>query len=426
MRHLIFILLLLPCTINSQILINDLDEPDTTSSMIVSTYGSAFYQSQGISNDFSNKFLVGGFIDDELKEKVERQLTDQGNRLGIGFSAGFQFYDFRDTIFNNADWGFSLNLEHHALFNSSFTRDLFHAAFVGNADRVGASMQLGPTSFNQIVFQEFGASLVYKPTGCEFGISAIKGQSHLAMNATNMVLTTASDVSEITLDAQLNLQQVGDGNVNLATMNGAGVATNATYYIPIRVNNTAPASLDGKSKKSSIGKLRLAVDNLGFIAWTRVPQTYSVDSSYRFSGYEVENLFDADYNNVFDEQELKDSILPTAKEGTYYTMLPTLVSVSFIPENRGNRKLLGIAGAQYLFNANYRPLVYGGMTYAINEKLTSSIIGIVGGYGEITTGLRIKYSTKKIGAFISTNNLIGMISPSGYGKNLNGGALWRF
>ena len=94
--------------------------------MAITVYSDVYYQSQGLSNDFMNKFIFGGFIDDDLKEKVEQQLQDHSNRFGVGFSTGMKFYDLRDTVFNNKNWGYAIQLDHHTLSNSSFSRDLFH------------------------------------------------------------------------------------------------------------------------------------------------------------------------------------------------------------------------------------------------------------------------------------------------------------
>lgn len=407
-------------------MLNDLTLSDKGKTMAITAYSDIFYQSQGLSNDFMNKFIFGGHIDKELKKKVEKQLQDEGNRLGIGWSTGLKFYDLRDSVFKNTDWSYAVNFEHHTLANSSFTRDLFHGVFIGNADRVGLDLKMGPSSFNTVTFQELGYSFVYKPKGCEFGISLIKGQSHQAMEASKMTLNTSSDVSTITLDANATMHLTDSARTKISTLNGVGLGLNAIYYIPIRTVSEGSSSLEQEAEKVEIGTIRIEVDNLGFVSWNRNPEIYRVDSLYSFSGYEIQNIFDQDYSNWFNEEELKDSLLPKAESSTYYTLLPAVFSVSFMPNMANGKKMNALVGARYQLNANYRPLVYGGLVYSINEHFNTSLLGIVGGYGEITAGLRVRYSGKSVGAYISSNNVIGMLSPNGYGKNLNLGMVCRF
>jgi len=429
MRIVLFIVFVFPFLAFGQSLLNDLEISTGKNNVAVSAYSDVFYQSQGLSNDFLGKFIFGGNIDTDLKNKIEAQLTDEKNRFGVGISSGIKFYDVSDSLMKNLDWGIAIGIEHHSLTNASFTRDLFHAVFIGNADRIGQDLNMGPTSFNSTTFQELGFSLVNKPKGHEFGVSIIKGQSNQSLKAKTLTLNTASDVSTLTLETNGTLitSDSSQSNVNIMTMNGIGAAVNVIYYIPIGKPKESFSSLGKDSgKKPELASLRIGIDNLGFVSWYRNPATYTSDTTYSFSGYEIENLFDNDYTNWFDQQELKDSILPQATYKNYYTLLPAVFTVSFIPNFKPDKKLYGIAGGKYQINANARPVFYGGLQYVVNKSFSGSLIGIVGGYGDITAGVRVKYSSNNIAGFVSCNNLPGLIFKNAYGKNLNLGMICRF
>jgi len=428
MKKILFILILLPYISYGQSLLNDFKFSNDSNNFAVYAYTDIFYQSQGISNDLMSKFIRGGNIDNDLKNKIESQLTSSKNRFGIGVSGGFKFYDISDSALHNPDWGFAINVEHHTLINSSFTSDLFHAVFMGNADRVGQDLNMGPSSFNSVSYQEFGFSLVYKPKGCEFGVSIIKGQSHQSLSAKTLTLNTAADISNISLetDGNFRLSDSAQGPVTLGTMNGIGAAISAAYYIPIgKPKNSFASFMKDEEPGPNKGSLRVAVKNLGFVSWFKNPVTYSSDTSYQFNGYEIQNIFDNDYSNWFDEDALRDSIFPKAKAGSYATLLPATFSLTFIPNILPDHKIYPVAGARYQINANARPLVYGGVQYVLNNSFSGSVIGIFGGYGDVTAGLRIKYTSDQISAFISSNNMAGMFSKNGYGNNLNLGLIWR-
>ena len=151
---------------------------DTTASISIDGYASAFYQGQGLTNEFMNKLIFGGYIDSQLKDQTARGLTREGNRLALGYNAGIKRYIITDSLFSNPNWCYAINMDHTELSSSTYSRDLFHGLFTGNADRIGQNLEMGPSVFNRIVFQELGFSLVHKSSRIEFGASFIKGQSH--------------------------------------------------------------------------------------------------------------------------------------------------------------------------------------------------------------------------------------------------------
>ncbi|MFT7612669.1 MAG: hypothetical protein ACI9J3_001632 [Parvicellaceae bacterium] len=428
MKRIVFIIILLPSLGFGQSLLNDFKFSNDSNNFAIQVYSDVFYQSQGISNDLMSKFIRGGNINTDLKSKIESQLTSEKNRFAVGISTGLKFYDISDSALHNPDWGFAINVEHHTLINSSFTSDLFHAVFVGNADRVGQDMNMGPSSFNSVSYQEFGFSLVYKPKGCEFGVSIIKGQSHQSLRAKTLTLNTAADISNLSLETEgdFRLSDSAQGAVTLGTMNGIGAAINVAYYIPIgKPKNSFASFMKDERPEPNAGSLRIGVKNLGFVSWFKNPVTYSSDTMYEFNGYEIQNIFDNDYSNWFNADALRDSIFPEAESGSYATLLPATFSLTYIPTILLDKKLFPIAGASYRINANARPLIYGGVQYVLSNSISGSVIGIFGGYGDITAGLRIKYTSDQVSAFISSNNIAGMLSKNGYGNNLNLGLIWR-
>jgi len=412
----------------SQSLFQEIIGDAETSPLIITAYADGFYQGLGLPNKFINKFLYGGHISNDLKDEVENQLKTDDNRFGAGFRTGVKIYDLCDSLFKNGNWGFAVALEHQQLLTSSFSKDLFHAAFVGNKDRIGQDLNLGPSYFNSIQFQTLEFNFVHKHKQCEFGVAIVKGQSHRALAADNMKLSTAGDLSEITLITDVSYYQSDSSNARLTAFNGIGAALNLVYFIPITTNNSR-ASLeeaDNDDVKSTIGKLKLEVDNFGLVSWMTAPTSYDLDTTFSYQGYEIQNLFDQDLSNLIDQDALIDSVQPTPNSKSYMSLLPAVFSISFIPGLQKPNSITGMAGASYQINANTMPIVYGGVSYKLNDRLSSSLIGIVGGYSTINAGLQLKYNSPKVSAIISTNNLIGLATKNGYGKHLNFGVLCRF
>ena len=401
---------------------------DQNNSLVIRSFAEGFYQGQGLTNRFIDKFIYGGHISDELKQEVESQLKTEENRMGLCFRTGIKFYDLSDSLFKGKHWGISIGLEHQQLITTSFTQDLFHAVFFGNADRIGQDLNMGPTRLSAVQFQSLKFNLVNKKNHCEFGFSVVKGQSNITFNADQFRLSTEADLSEITLVSQASLFQSNTNSTGFFAGNGIGAALNAVYFIPIK-------SLSGKQKaksdeseteKVTIGHLKFEIDNFGFINWMSDPSIYQTDSTYNYSGFEIQDLFNQDISNLVDTEVLTDSLLPTRQKSPYNTILPAVFSVSFEPTADKNNSISGMAGAWYQIMANARPVVYGGVRYRLNERFSGAIVGLVGGYATINAGLKLTYSGSKIGAVIATNNLIGMVSKNGNGRHLNFGVICKF
>ena len=412
----------------SQSLFHEILEEADNRPLIISAHADVFYQGQGLPNKFINKFLYGGHIDNDLKDEVENQLKTEDNRFGVGFRTGVKIYDLSDSLFKNGNWGFAVALEHQQLLTSSFSKDLFHAAFVGNADRIGQDLNMGPSYFNSIQFQTLEFNFVHKQKQCEFGLAIVKGQSHMELAADKMKLNTAGDLSEITLITDLSFFRSDSSNARLSAFNGIGAALNLVYFIPITTSGSR-ASLEGAEKgdvKSTLGKLKLEIDNFGLVSWMTTPTSYDLDTTFSYKGYEIQNLFNQDLSNLIDQDALIDSVQPTPSSRSYRSLLPAVFSISFIPGLQKSNSITGLAGASYQINANSKPIVYGGVSYKLNDRISSSLIGIVGGYGTINAGLQLRYNSSNVSAIISSNNLIGLATKNGYGKHLNFGVLCRF
>ena len=412
---------------NAQTLFIGSNTIDSTNSCVIEGYANAFYQGQGLSNEFMNKLIFGGYIDDQLKDQTEQKLLNFGNRLAIGFSSGIKCYIETDSLLKNPNWNYALNADYIELNSSSYSKDLFHVIFSGNADRIGQNMELGPSFMNRVVFQKLGLNLAHKSNNCEFGVSFIKGQSHLALAANKMTLHTESDLSAISLETNTNIQSANKRGNNIGALNGLGFALNFTYSHPIKVNNHSSSSLSKETVATKeIGTITFQMDNVGTVAWNNYPNTYQIDTTYSYAGYEVDNLFDTENANWLNKNVLSDSLLPQPEVSNYWTLLPAVFNIVYVSKLTAAHPLGSVAGARYQINANMKPMVYGGVNIRLHRKLNTSVIGIVGGYGTITAGMRINYSSKLISAFASCNNMIGLFSKKGYGKNINLGLQCRF
>lgn len=395
----------------AQELFTDWGWQSDSSRMALSLETEGYYQSTGFRNEFMNYFIRGGHIPEKtISETIERM--DQWERIGAAFRTGFKFYDLRDSVFKNNRWGYSVNFRHTGLINALFTRDFVHGVFVGNTGKEGNQLSLSKSAFNTITYQEIGFSLVDKNNLSEFGVAVIKGQSHRGMNIDNMVLRT-NGISSIDLDIS-GAYRFSDSAANkLSTLNGIGAAMNLKWNMPLTV------------KGQSAGLLTIEAQNIGVVSWNRNGQEYLLDTNYNYSGFNLGNPLTQDFNTVFDLDNLQDSIVPTAKKKSYTTWLPGLLRIAKNPDPDNAKKWQSIAGLQWRINANYCPLFYAGTYFRPIENWAFSTALTYGGYDDLAIALRGAYHATKISVFLSSSNLIGMMSKNGSGKSLNFGIICR-
>ena len=81
-------------------------------------------------------------------------------------------------------------------------------------------------------------------------------------------------------NSNFNLAVSDTNNKNLTTFNGVGASADIFFETPY------------KSKLGKQSILTVNANNIGFIHWRNNSVQYSSDSTLRFNGYNIKNIFD--------------------------------------------------------------------------------------------------------------------------------------
>ncbi len=363
--------------------------------------------SNNIKASMVNQLFFGGYIDKSMKDEALNKSLGF-NRAGAYLNYGVHsFFSPR----KNADkLSFFIAAKQQYLIHAGYTRDFFQLAFYGNKPLAGSTANLAQSNINTIAFNEFKVGVLFKKVDSTakigISISVLQGSRLIYFNfGKNSSLFTSSSYDEIVFNSNFNVTISDTSQKKWYQLNGIGASTDIYFETPY---------------KSQLGKysvLSLNINNFGFIHWLRNSVKYSTDSVLKFTGYNINTIYD-----------LKDSTLSkinadsmfrkitNARKGGFNTNIPT----NLILYNKiyfGHLKFSLGTGFRYLFNANYKPYIFVEPAYQLNQYFQTTLHFGYGGYALFNFGLSLMYQTKHWHFYIGSNNLQGWVLPNiSYGQ----------
>ena len=387
----------------------------THSNIAVVAYSDFYTASNCFTVNFIRNFFGSGFITDQMKADASANLLDL-NTIGIDFYNGvwFMMRTKKDdhTIFIG---GIDYNFEE----SSQFSRDLFHVVFYGNYDMQGLTADFSKSKFSLTSTMEYKAGLmkIYDKNynTYKFGVTGglVQGLSGLDINAKNTTLYTAPDGRYLDLAYDLEINTSGNNKPSLTSFNGAGFSFDAFGQIYLQGPDLT---------------INAMVNDLGMVFWTKDPLKISGDSTQRFEGVEIDNLFgEVDSAAVGNTDSLLEIIGVVKEENAFSQALPSRLNAS-ISKGIGETGYITL-GSQFIFNTPYKPLIFiqAGKSF-IPLGMTVSVNAHAGGYGGYNAGLDI---SKSFGRFlqlkVGSNSLLGTLMPDNFtGAAAYANAIVRF
>ncbi len=359
----------------------------------VSVIGLANVHTTSFPLEMSNKFLYGGFIDNDLKSRaLSKHKTN--NYFGLNAQAEIGYLSQIKSVFGiaNSFWGAKLTTNY--LSFNKYSKDLFDLIFNGNTSSIGTPLSFDDTEFN---FQQFnsigftyGLNFADVVGSGSIQISAtphlLIGTSFTDISITNGSLLTSANGEEIDIELQANYNTLDTGNASGSLGIGAMIDLNLVYT----------------SDKNTFA---FSVTNLGSINWD-TQQKYNVDTSFTFSGIEIEDVFNIK-DSVIDVAGFQDSLLNNTPSKTSKA-LPTLFSIYF--QHKFTDKLSIKNWANYRLTTSYIPFVMSQVNYNFGS-FSTGVSGAYGGYGNFQTGLVIGLHVNAFSINLGTTNALGFISP---------------
>lgn len=354
--------------------------------------------SNGIYNAFLNKFIVGGYIDKPLKDASASNMKEL-NVLGANFN-----YDVAAFFGKNPKYSYLIGVKDQQIFNASYTKDFYQLAFYGNRPYLDETKNFSGSSINSLRFQELKVGFIWHKidTTAKIGVSVsvLKGQQLFYIKANQgSSLYTNADGTELIFNSNFTMAMSDTGKLsNPLLYSGAGASADIFFETPY----------NSRLGKSSV--LTVNANNIGFLHWFDNSVQYSSDSSFRFSGYQVDNLLD-----------LQDSTLAAINQDTIIRNTTNAHKEAFnvnIPTNLliinkiiFTDKFALSTGFRYLFNSNFKPYFFADAEYNFTPRFSTALHVGYGGYARLGVGLTLQYNSPGFYVKVGSNSLQGYISP---------------
>ena len=397
------LILLMGFSVNAQ---NNFLTPDSSTQIIVNGIGGV--ASSSIPQNFMNKFIFPGFIDDNLKKEASDKIKNKnyfgGNAIG---NINILFSALNDTSKTSKLFGFGFGIRTEV--DLRFTRDLFDLIFYGNQPFAGTTLNLNNTNFNALSYSflelSFGTSKITSNTCTSLwgDMGLVLGHGFTDLNLKNASIFTEQNGDYLALSASESTISMSEA-LTTSFPKGLGVKFDIHY-----------------SQQTESSKLFISVENIGGILW-RNATSADIDTTFYFEGIEIENIFQLS-DSVWNQFSSIDSLI-TSKKEDIFKIIPVDFTVYY--KKKLNLIYFDLLARHRLF-ANYTPFVRAGLNFDL-PLFSPGITAAYGGYSNLRIGLNT--DIKLINALkiqIGTNNILGAIIPKSTNA-LDGyaGLLFRF
>jgi hypothetical protein len=363
-------------------------------SIIYSGFG--YYGSTAMDNETTSLFNNGGFYSTSLKKETQDRLNNY-NYLGGEYSNKIEYTDSGSELLGGM--GHYVNLELAGSQGLIFSKDLFNIVFEGNSNYIGDTAWLSRTEFSGYGYQKIGFGIANKGK-FKVGLGLLNFTNYRSGTLDKSYLYTSPEADSIFLEAE--------GRFKNGTGSSAGIGIGIDFELVSNLLSTD--SIVTPSRGFVLG-----ARNLGVYIGNPNTQNYILDTSYSFSGFEV-NTFSDIQSELFATENLGDTLLPDAENKRHFELLPAEVYF-YSPADPMGKKLQIIYGFRYRIKSATQAMITFGLNYRVSEKLQLNTYIIGGGYNYIQWGTSLTRKFNQVSLGLSVNNMIGLVSKEGYGKS---------
>jgi hypothetical protein len=337
--------------------------------------GEYYFASTALTNRIAGDYFLHRFITNETKNTVSSSLQST-NRYFAGFNGTFEYLYRPDSCRLN----YIFTLQHHYFTDSQFSDDLFELYFRGNKGFSGATATLDASNFRSLLYYQAGfgvsgSSLSGQTNWYAIG-SLLLGHDVLDIQTDKTRLYTSPDGEFIDADLDLMFRQSDSTANNPGAVNGTGFGMTAGFATHIGWKTA----------------LHVGVRNLGFIHFFDRSSVVRSDTSLRFEGIEVSDLFnfgDSVSSTVINDSAIVQQFLSDRRKEGFTIYTPGQIDL-WLERPTGFHQSTVAIGMRQLISANARPISWCQLSYPVGAH-TFRLHGQYGGYTEFTAGIGYEY-----------------------------------
>lgn len=376
-------------------------QDDSSHQVVIESY--IDLSSSAIRSDFIKAFYQGEFITNELKNNTRANLSDK-NRFGADISLKSTWFG-KDSIYH--DWKPSIGLSHRQFVASSFSDDLFNTVFYGNGMFANNTASFDGLKMNYLAYQsiDFGLYRLTENQKIGFSLGIVKGSQFIDLDSPQSSLFTSTNASQLDFILSGSMKTSDTSKTNLSAWNGTGLKGDFFYEKTLKNGDQIGGS----------------INDLGFISFNKQSLDYTLDSSYSFTGIEINNLLSPS-DSMLNLTTDVDSLIPNAETGSQMRLTPAKLTLYYV--KKVSKSEIQISFDQVL-NAVYFPHLQLNYVYKVNELIKPSFHIGYGGFTNEHFGLGINFSQSKFDINLQARAIQGLIGPSGLSHTFFGQLKWN-
>ena len=361
------------------------------------------FTTNGLNQSFLNSFTKGGYISDNVKNKW----------LDLSKESNILYFELNNSIsYQNNAKKFGLEIADRNIINVSVSKDLIRLALFGNYNYQNQNLNISNTNIRLTRFQQcrFSYSFNYKKLNVKTGLSYIVGNYLTSYNIKSGNIYTANYGSLIDVNYEMSAFISDTANLNPFANNGNGFAYDLVINFKLK-------DFDIKAYMYDFGSIK----------WNPSSIIYNADSTFIFSGVEVDNILNFN-DSILEEYSNNEIFINENSKITSY--IPGQFGFN-ISKNINNKKISSyscginikwqphtttksISFSDIFSNgfkeSNYNPLIWGSTTYETKYIDVIPTISYGGYSNDLNIGTVLKIGKKKNSLLLGTDNLEDIIN----------------
>lgn len=365
--------------------------------------GRADYAGSAIERDLSAKFIFGGLITDEIKDRSFEKHKSV-NRIGADIGAEAEYRNYSVKLFKKKDWGIVVKAGYQAFGGMVYSGDLFGLAFYGNKRYLGDTISMSGTDMSFTSFQKIGFGLVDASSKSNISLNVYNIDNRLTGHFRTLEITQPEDGSSVTInmDGEVSVQQ------NKVYTQGIGFGMDFDFKLPISWNENSKAYIQFLAK------------NVGVGFDLEAQKRYATDTTFTYSGFTFSQILGENsiLNDSIDADYILDTLGISSKNIRSAYLLPGYIQVAKIVDEMQDKAFQPFFGVRVYPTLVYSPFVFGGLDWKCAKWMRVGANVSYGGFAGLRGGLyaSAKFSNYSIG--LSTETISGLVSKKGSGQSL--------
>lgn len=271
-----------------------------------------FGGASAMDNGMLSALYVGGFIDDQMKQRNFDRHKER-NRAGLVGSAEVSVYDYQLSVLGKPHLGLKATLGSESFGELSYSKNLFQTIFYGNGSFPARGADIGPLDMSRQSFQKVGLGLFNRKNLNSITVSYVNGNGYQSMDVYNAFWRTSSSSDSLIVGYGGVYYRHNPNRSGWGVVQGRGFSLDGELQLPLREDK---------------GWVTLSVRNIGYVYWTQGFEQMNFDSTTVWRGIEMNDVFDFSGSEIR-FPNLEDTLHIVTQQKRLWRPLPGSVHLRF-------------------------------------------------------------------------------------------------